>query len=273
MVAALKWLVVLGALQQIFAPIAVPAVSPRPLNPPAFTFHHLHLNGDANFLITFYERLFDAATTSRIKVGGVDALRAGRTLLVINRGPQQETPTALWHFGWGSVSLGETYLAHAGKEVAWEPPLPHDKLHLHLRSVRPTQAAAWYHNVLGLPVDIGRPEGKPDAPLPPPEFRIPEALVRLGDIGMLIYRTEPPLVSSRGHRIDHLAIETPSIDAALEWLRGHGVKTISDVHLAGDLRVALIEGPDSVAIEIVEAKPPAPPLERGSMHASKGGSS
>ena len=122
----------------------------------AFAFHHLHLNDPrSSFLLEFYERLFDPATTRRLRWGGAQGLQSGPMRLLISHGPLvREAPTAIWHFGWGGVSLGETYLAHARREVAWEPPLPADLLHVHLRSVAPGVAAAWYRDVLGPRVSL-----------------------------------------------------------------------------------------------------------------------
>ena len=223
--------------------------------PPSFSFHHLHLNGGPAFLLPFYERLFDPSEVSRVTVGGVPALKAGLTLLVAGGGVQStEGAPALWHFGWGTVSLGETYLAHARVEVAWDPPLPAGKLHLHLRSVDPVKAAAWYHTVLGLRFEMAPSRAKSGAPLPPPEHRMPEALLWLGDVGVLIYRSDPPLVSSRGHRIDHLAIVSADVDAALDWFRAHDVRVLAPPRDAEELRVAMIEGPDAIPIELVEVR-------------------
>ena len=126
---------------------------------PAFRFHHLHLNDDRPpFLLEFYERLFDPALTSRVVEGESSGLRAGPMLLLFGKGASDASePTALWHFGWGGVSLGETYLAHARREVAWEPPLPAAQLHLHLRSVTPGAAASWYRDTFGARVELAQP--------------------------------------------------------------------------------------------------------------------
>ena len=218
---------------------------------PDYAFHHLHLNGTPGFLLDFYGRLFDPAKTRRETIGGVDAIRSGRTLLLISGGSSEKSlPNAFWHFGWGDISLGETYLAHARREVAWEPPLPADRLHVHLRSVTPSVAARWYRDVLGASVVLAAKTSATDL-LPPPEHRMPEAIVRLGEFGLLIYREEPPLFSSRGQRVDHVAITTGDFDAALAALRARGVTILAETSAQDGLRSAVIEGPDHLAIEIV----------------------
>ena len=222
---------------------------------PQFSFHHLHLNDPRSpFLLEFYERLFDPATTRRLTADGAEGLQSGPMRLLISRAPfVRQQATAIWHFGWGSVSLGDTYLAHARREVAWEPPLPAERLHLHLRSVTPSTAAAWYRDALGLRVEVDPPDRAID-PLPPPEHRMPEALVWIGDMGLLIYRTEPPLFSTRGQLADHLAIACTDLDAAIATLRGRGVLVLAAPGPTADPPTAMIEGPDHIAIELVEVK-------------------
>jgi lactoylglutathione lyase len=235
-------------------PAIHPASATAHLASPCLSFHHLHLNDSRpSSLLEFYERLFDPATTRRVTVGGADGLQSGPMLILIGRGSSaREQVTALWHFGWGAVSLGETYLAHARREVAWEPPLPAGRLHLHVRSVTPRAAAAWYRDVLGARVEFPAQAGRAGEELPLPEHRIPEALVWLGETGLLIYRTEPPLLSTRGQRIDHVAIACADLDAALIELSRRGTTVMAGPAAVGDLRTAMIEGPDRMALELVE---------------------
>ena len=239
--------------------LGVESVDLRPLDSIATgisacsSFHHLHLN-DARppFLINFYERLFEPSRTTRVSTGGVEALKSGSMLMLFSRASEgRALATAIWHFGWGQVSLGETYLAHARREVAWEPPLPAERLHLHLRSVAPRTTATWYADVLGARIETTVPSSL-DARLPRPENRMPEALVWIGDTGLLIYRTEPPLFSTRGQRADHLAIGCTNLDATLSTLYARGVTVTSSARQQGEMRTAMIEGPDRIAIELVE---------------------
>ena len=218
-------------------------------------FHHLHLNDPQwPFLLGFYQRLFDPAVTARFTVGDVDGLRSGSMLMLINRASfARPHASAIWHFGWGAVSLGESYLAHAGREVAWEPPLPPHLLHLHLLSVTPSSAAAWYRDVLGARVELAPLPSSSSREVPRPEHRMPEALVWIGDTGLLIYRTAPPLLSTRGQRADHFAIVSGEFDRVMTALRARGVAVTVGAAAGVDARTAMIEGPDQIAIEIVEA--------------------
>jgi hypothetical protein len=87
-------------------------------------------------------------------------------------------------------------------------------------------------------------------------IRSPSASVRIGDINLIIYpRQRPgPLAGSRGKVVDHIAVSYPDVAAQLERLRRSGVKVIRALHRFGDsqARAAMIEGPDSIALELVE---------------------
>jgi hypothetical protein len=217
--------------------------------PGELTFHHLHLN-DAG-LRDFYLRLFDPALTSQTPVAGYPALRSGPMLLLFGQppgptgrggasaaSPAPTTPvtpgeTAVWHFGWGPVSLGESYLQHAAHEVRWEPPLPAGQLHLHLLSRSPAAAADWYHETLGARVEVlASARDLRRAPAAQPEQRIAEAIVYFGDFALVIYRTGQTLVSTRGQRVDHVAFGAA------------GARL-------GESPATIIEGPDKIAIELI----------------------
>ena len=55
--------------------------------------------------------------------------------------------------------------------------------------------------------------------------------------------------------IDHVAFTVTDIDQALVWLRQHEVEVTKEPAVAGEVRVAMIEGPDRIAIELVERQP------------------
>ena len=238
-----------------FAPTAPYAPhAPEPPAPQTLAFHHLHLNDPQwPFLLDFYERLFDPSATARFSAGGVDGLRSGSMLMLINRASYARPhASAIWHFGWGTVSLSESYLAHAGREVAWEAPLPPNLLHLHLLSVTPAAAAAWYRDVLGARVEFAVLPSSSSRDLPRFEHRMPEALVWIGDTGLLIYRAVPPLLSTRGQRADHFAIVSSDFERVVSDLRARGVEVMVGPSQGIDGRTAMIDGPDQIAIEIVE---------------------
>ena len=230
------------------------ALPQAPASAPELRFHHLHIrDAPTAFWIEFYERLFDRAVTKRVTFRDAPALQTGSRLIVVSpTQPERQLPAALWHFGWGKVSLGETYLAHARGEVAWEPPLPPEDLHVHLRSLAPLQAAAWYRDVLGARVELAAVPSTPSAPLPAPEHRMPDAAIEVGGLRALVYRTSGVLVSSIGQRIDHLAFSCDDLQSTLASLQARGVAILRGPDAEDGIRTAMIVGPDRIAIELVQ---------------------
>ena len=65
---------------------------------------------------------------------------------------------------------------------------------------------------------------------------------------------ERPPAASRGHLLDHIALTYPDVPAAVARLAAQGVTVLEGVHRFGNTarRAAFIEGPDAIAIELVE---------------------
>jgi hypothetical protein len=148
--------------------------------------------------------------------------------------------------------------------------------HVHMYHEHPRCAMAWYVAHLGArmpPQGRGGRGGDTPAPsggdcrttayAPPtwPSFaktgfvRDPSGGVLFDDINILI-RPGPGggLVSTRGKLVDHWALGTASLDATVARLKNEGVKFLEEIHPWGTSRAAMIEGPDRIAIEIVEVK-------------------
>lgn len=69
--------------------------------------------------------------------------------------------------------------------------------------------------------------------------------------------TQPwPAVAShrRGRLYDHWAVSTANLDVTVARLKREGVKFLEEIDPWGSLRAAMIEGPDRIAIELVEVK-------------------
>jgi glyoxalase/bleomycin resistance protein/dioxygenase superfamily protein len=152
--------------------------------------------------------------------------------------------------------------------------------HVHMYHEHPRCAMEWYATHLGARVPQGRggpPTGSGQAPAadapggdchtktyaPPtwPSFaktgfvRDPAGGVLIDDISISI-RPWPGggLVSTRGKLVDHWAVSTADLDATVARLKREGVKFLEEIHPWGTMRAAMIEGPDRIAIEIVEVK-------------------
>jgi hypothetical protein len=147
--------------------------------------------------------------------------------------------------------------------------------HVHMYHEHPRCAMEWYVAHLGATMPQGRGGRGGAAPAaqagdcktttyaPPtwPSFartgfvREPSGGVLFDDISISI-RPWPGggLASPRGKIVDHWALSTANLDATVGRLKREGVKFVEEVHPWGSARAAMIEGPDRIAIELVEVK-------------------
>jgi len=145
--------------------------------------------------------------------------------------------------------------------------------HVHMYHEHPRCAMEWYVTHLGAKMPAGRGAAAPAeaaggdchtrtyAPPTWPSFaktgfvRDPAGGVTFDDISISI-RPWPGggLVSTRGKIYDHWALSTADLDATVARLKGENVKFLEEIHPWGSSRAAMIEGPDRIAIELVEVK-------------------
>jgi hypothetical protein len=146
--------------------------------------------------------------------------------------------------------------------------------HVHMYHEHPRCAMEWYVTHLGARMPAGRGGAAPAeaatgdchtktyAPPTWPSFaktgfvRDPAGGVNFDDISISI-RPWPGggLVSTRGKIYDHWALSTANLDATVARLKSENVKFLEEIHPWGSSRAAMIEGPDRIAIELVEVKP------------------
>jgi len=273
----------------------IPLVPQSPVGSPqetsnATSFHHVHLNStDPSKAIEFYTRTFDV--TKKIRLADFDGIQSENMYLLFNKSespPPTSPDSAIWHFGWGSMAMEADYQKHLASGVNFHTPItrlgagvlfaymkaPDGALveintsatrafiHVHLYSDAPLCAAEWYVKHLGATSRSQR-DGPCEVPFAGPSeplgvIRSPAATVRFGQISLIIYpRQRPgPLVSPRGHVVDHIALGVPDLAGGLDRLRKSGVKVLEEAHPFGasKTRAAMIEGPDSIAIELVETR-------------------
>jgi catechol 2,3-dioxygenase-like lactoylglutathione lyase family enzyme len=145
--------------------------------------------------------------------------------------------------------------------------------HVHMYHEHPACAMQWYVRHLGARLPPNRAEAATTAApggdcrttmyAPPtwPSFaktgfvREPSGAVFVDDISISI-RPWPGggLVSTRGRIVDHWALSTADLTATVARLTAEGVRFLEDIHPWGTARAAMIEGPDRIAIELVEIK-------------------
>ena len=136
----------------------------------------------------------------------------------------------------------------------------------------PFCAQLWYQKHLDAPVFAGRTPRAPmteatckvergtDRSWPALEregmFRSPSAAVVFGDVALPWYmrQGEAPLVSSRGHLYDHIALSVTDLDAWVAKLRSEGVRFLEEPYKLGGTRAVMIEGPSREALELVEVR-------------------
>jgi hypothetical protein len=144
--------------------------------------------------------------------------------------------------------------------------------HVHMYHEHPLCAIEWYVTHLGATLPQGRGAAAPASPAggdckrlyaPPtwPSFaktgfvRDPSGSVLFGDISISI-RPWPGggLVSTRGKIVDHWALSVSDLAVTVARLKREGIKFLEEIHPWGNARAAMIEGPDRIAIELVEVK-------------------
>ncbi len=144
--------------------------------------------------------------------------------------------------------------------------------HVHMYHEHPNCAADWYVEHLGAkrPQRGGAVAAAPVAGgdchtklYPPPTFpsfakrgfvRMPGG-VTIDDVSISMQPWPGGgLASTRGRLYDHWAVSTANLDVTVARLKREGVKFLEEIHPWGSLRAAMIEGPDRIAIELVEVK-------------------
>src|SRR6266581_8931415 len=157
-----------------------------------------------------------------------------------------------------------------GALIEYQGNMPAERFnHVHMYQEDPFCAQLWYRKHLNATVPqtaVLRTEADckvtrgPDRSWPALEkqgmFRNPTTGVIFGDVSMNWYmrQTDKPLVSTRGHLMDHVALSVGNLDAWVGKLRSEGVKFLEQPYKLGDTRAVMIEGPSREAIELVEVK-------------------
>ena len=70
---------------------------------------------------------------------------------------------------------------------------------------------------------------------------------------------EQPLVPSRGQAIDHVAFSVTDLDAWHRWITRSGAVVLEELHTFTEGRAFMFEGPDRLAVELVELTGPVVP--------------
>ncbi len=109
--------------------------------------------------------------------------------------------------------------------------------HLHLSSPDPEATLQWYSDNFG-----GSSE----------QFAGALPGLNYGDIWLLVARARADIAPTQGRSLDHLGWNFEDLTAAQEELEGNGVEFTMEPRDYRGIRIAFVEGPDGVRIELVE---------------------
>lgn len=147
--------------------------------------------------------------------------------------------------------------------------------HVHMYHENPFCSQIWYQKHLNAVIPQGRRGGAPAEPRTEANckaprtsdktfpaldydgmYRAPSIALTFGDVSMggYINQDDKPLVSTRGHLADHVALSVSDLDAWAKKLQAEGVTFLEQPHKLGDTRAFMIEGPSKEALELVEVK-------------------
>lgn len=257
-------------------------------------FHDVHMNvTDPASAQAFYTSRFKAIPGTFAGEPAVWVQRSWIVLHKVDAAPSLQEGTAINHFGWGSPNppaeyqrqkaLGSqfvTELTDMSASVGEGPKSfyfmyvrgPNNSTieintspttnfgHIHMRSTDPLSAAAWYRNMFGLTL------------APPVNADMTVQTLGGGFLYNMLFdnisvifaknRGDAPIRSTLGSVTDHIGVSVPNLDKAMAVVRAHKVTVLSE---AADgpckpCRHAMIEGPDKIAIELIEDHSPHPPI-------------
>jgi catechol 2,3-dioxygenase-like lactoylglutathione lyase family enzyme len=109
--------------------------------------------------------------------------------------------------------------------------------HLHLAAENPADTLAWYQQNFG--GEAAR-------------FAGGLAGLNYGDVWLLVAATEASLAPTLGRSLDHLGWKFTDLDEATSYLKRGGVSFTMEPRAFRTIRIAFVEGPDGVRIELVE---------------------
>ncbi len=257
---------------------------------PKAHFHHVHLNAtDPAATARFYAQKFDCESTA---YAGKPAIWAQKSWLLFDKVKAAPPPGAVesdspvWHIGWGAEDMPSTYKKQVESGTKFQTPITdisdlanfkgffyayvegpdralielntarhHNFGHLHLFSNDPHAAADWYAKYFGIAVRKSKPEVRLYR-----EVQVgPSASFTIDNVNVILYpggyRKHSRFRSSRGTVFDHVAFSVDDLAATLQAMRKDGVKVLRKAGKQEGHRSAIVEGPDMLAVEIVEGHP------------------
>lgn len=109
--------------------------------------------------------------------------------------------------------------------------------HIHLHSPDAAATLDWYE------MAFGGERAKFKGVLP---------ALKYGQVWLIVQGSKKELAPTKGRAMDHLGWNFPDLDAAAKELKAKGVKFSLDPRPYKNIKIAFIDGPDGVRIELVE---------------------
>ena len=227
---------------------------------------HLHLAApDLAEAVAWYQKHFDGKPT----LEGTERLMFGETRMIFQKNdkPEPSSGSVLDHIGFSVTDLDATLnvlqadgvkIVQPARDVAglfklafiedpWgtriEVVQDPDKVglhHVHLRSPDPSGMLAWYVDKFG--GSLSKLKGRLDG-------------INYG--GVWILAQQGAATPSAGHSIDHMGMRPVNVDNAVTALKAKNVKVTTEprpltLPSGVSMRLAFIEGPEGVRIELVQ---------------------
>ena len=146
--------------------------------------------------------------------------------------------------------------------------------HLHLFSADPVAAGDWYIRTFGVRGSLSTPQTNRTPRFYQDNQVGPSKSVNFDNVNVIIYPVEyakknyaadwagvSEIQPTRGSVTDHIGVSVPNLDEALAKLRAAGIKVTAEPRTLanGMVKYAFIEGPDRIAIEVMEDRSEHPP--------------
>jgi catechol 2,3-dioxygenase-like lactoylglutathione lyase family enzyme len=254
---------------------------------PAAYFHHVHLNStDPDAAIRFYTTKFLCEPGM---FAGKPAVWAQKSWLLFNKvkaAPPYETDSPIWHIGWGAEDMQATYKKQIDSGTKFHTPITdisdlanfkgfyyayvdgpdhalielntamhHNFGHLHLFSADPGASAEWYANFFGVRPRLPRSK----EPRMYRGYQVgPSASFTIDNVNVIIfpgnYRGHDRFRSTRNTVFDHIAFQVADLDGLMTRFAAAHVKVLQKPKpvKGTKLRSAMVEGPDQIAIEVIQ---------------------
>lgn len=256
--------------------------------------HHVHLNvTDRREAIAYYLRHVDARAET---FAGEDAVWVQRSWILFNEVKERPAPSAgtgINHIGWGAPDPRAEFERQKALGATFDPEItdigvglggraktdfsfmyligPNGEIielntdeddnfgHIHFYNRQPFTASGWYGNMFGLV------ESDPVFPGHATHYGIGDRMSRrhFGNVNTIfsLERGEAEIKPTTGTVIDHIGIAVPNLDAAMAAIKPYNVTILAQPATGGPgWRHAFIEGPDRVAIELIEDHTPQPKI-------------